>query len=341
MRIDLINFCFSLLYILSFFLCIHHVQANLVWPTPNKAFNEGYSIDTFVQSTASGRIESGLFGCVRNYGRRFHEGLDLRPTMYDSQGEAKDPIFAISSGVVVYFNTEESNSIYGRYVVLEHNEQGLTFFSLYGHISRFVNGLEVIDRIQSGEIIGIMGRSANYEIPKSRAHLHLEIGFKLSDHFQDWYDRQSFKSLNYHGNWNGMNLVGIDPLALFTAFREGRVSSIKEYINSLTVSARIRIFSNNLPDFVRKNPAFVTRSNEGRNVVAWDVAFSKYGLPLQWTPRFDEEGIRGNKGDVSIVAYNRRQLSTQSCHMVISFSDVDPVISQMCLRTLRLLFGLH
>ena len=341
MRIDLINFCFSLLCILSFFLCIHRVQANLVWPTPNKAFNEGYSIDTFVQSTASGRIESGLFGCVRNQGRRFHEGLDLSPTMYDSQGEAKDPIYAISPGVVVYINSEANSSSYGCYIILEHNEQGLTYFSLYAHISRFSNGIEVGDYIKSGQVIGILGRSANYEIPKSRAHLHLEIGFKLTDHFQDWYDRQGFNSLNYHGNWNGMNLVGIDPLALFTAFRDGQVSSIKDYINNLTVSARIRIFTNSIPDFVRKHSALVTHSNLDRKVIAWDVAFSPYGLPKQWTPRFADEGIRGNEGDVSVLTYNLRQLSTQSCHMVVNINNGLPTISQVSLRTLRLLFGLH
>ena len=341
MRIDLINFCFSLLCILSFFLCMHHVQANLVWPTPNKAFNEGYSIDTFVQSTASGRIESGLFGCVRNQGRRFHEGLDLSPTMYDSQGEAKDPIYAISSGVVVYINSEASTSSYGRYIILEHNEKGLTYYSLYAHISRFSNGIEVGDSIKSGQVIGILGRSANYEIPKSRAHLHLEIGFKLTDHFQDWYDRQGFNSPNYHSNWNGMNLVGIDPLALFTAFRDGQVSSIKEYIDNLTVSARIRIFTDSIPDFVRMHSALVTHSNLDLKVIAWDVAFSKYGLPKQWTPRFANEGIRGNEGDVSLLSYNHRQLSTQSCNMVVNVNHGVPIISQVSLRTLRLLFGLH
>ncbi|MEC8649865.1 MAG: M23 family metallopeptidase [Verrucomicrobiota bacterium] len=320
---------------------MHHAQANLVWPTPNKAFNEGYSIDTFVQSTASGRIESGLFGCVRNQGRRFHEGLDLSPTMYDSQGEAKDPIYAISSGVVVYINSEASTSSYGRYIILEHNEKGLTYYSLYAHISRFSNGIEVGDSIKSGQVIGILGRSANYEIPKSRAHLHLEIGFKLTDHFQDWYDRQGFNSPNYHSNWNGMNLVGIDPLALFTAFRDGQVSSIKDYIDNLTVSARIRIFTDSIPDFVRMHSALVTHSNLDLKVIAWDVGFSKYGLPKQWTPRFANEGIRGNEGDVSLLSYNRRQLSTQSCNMVVNVNHGVPIISQVSLRTLRLLFGLH
>ena len=103
----------------------------------------------------------------------------------------------------------------------------------------------------------------------------------------------------------------------------------------------LRIFTNSLPDFIGKHPALVTRSNLGRNIIAWDVAFSPYGLPKQWTPRFDDEGIRGSAGDVSVLTYNRRQLSTQSCHMVVNIDHGVPVISQVSLRTLRLLFGLH
>ena len=145
------------------------------------------------------------------------------------------------------------------------------------------------------------------------------------------------------GTYYFLNIVlyNLSTRFAFTAFRERRVSSIKDYINNLTISARIRIFTKSMPDFVGKHPALVTGSNLDRNIIAWDVAFSPYGLPKQWTPRFDDEGIKGNEGDVSVLTYNRRQLSTQSCHMVISFNDVEPVISQMCLRTLRLLFGLH
>ena len=55
------------------------VEASLIWPTPNPAFQNGKPIEAYVQATVSGRVESGLFGCVRNGGSRFHEGLDLYP----------------------------------------------------------------------------------------------------------------------------------------------------------------------------------------------------------------------------------------------------------------------
>ena len=56
-----------------------YASAGLIWPTPNQAFQRGEPIEAFVQPTVSGKVESGLFGCVRNDGAKFHEGLDLFP----------------------------------------------------------------------------------------------------------------------------------------------------------------------------------------------------------------------------------------------------------------------
>ena len=92
--------------------------AELVWPTPNQAFLKGEPIEAFVQPTASGEIKSGLFGCVREGGRRFHEGLDLFPIERDARGEAKDLIFSVLPGRVVYVNDRPGWSSYGRYVVV-------------------------------------------------------------------------------------------------------------------------------------------------------------------------------------------------------------------------------
>ena len=60
----------------------------------------------------------------------------------------------------------------------------------------------------------MMGRSAGgYAIPKDRAHVHFEIGLKLSDNFDSWFTWKKFGSPNQHENWNGMNLMGLDPNA--------------------------------------------------------------------------------------------------------------------------------
>ena len=314
-------------------------HAGLVWPTPNPAFQNGEPIEAFVQPTASGKKESGLFGCVRNNGRRFHEGLDLFPIARDKHGEPIDKIYAVLPGRVAYINKVAGHSNYGRYVIIEHDLEELSFHTLYAHLASFDDAISVGKRVDSGTVIGTMGRSASKPLPRSRAHLHFEIGLRLTNEFQPWYDRQKFSSKNRHGNWNGMNLVSINPLDFYQTVRSGSVSTVYEYLQKLPAYARIRVYTSNIPDFVKRYPMLVTRPYQQSSVVAWDIAFSKHGMPKEWTPRFASENQTGQPGDVTIIAYNPELLKDQSCRRVIHFSGAQPEITSGTLATLKKLFG--
>ena len=162
--------------------------------------------------------------------------------------------------------------------MVEHDGVTPTFVSLYSHLSTIAEGVIPGVRVGSGTILGVMGRSAGgYSIPKSRAHLHFEIGFYLTDGFQGWYERQAFEDPNRHGKWNGMNLVGIDPLAFYEAMHTGRVDGMKEHLATLPVVARIRVFSPKTPDFVLRYPALVSKPAISGQVIAWDIAFTPMG----------------------------------------------------------------
>jgi murein DD-endopeptidase MepM/ murein hydrolase activator NlpD len=316
-------------------------SANLIWPTPNPAFQNGEPVEAYVQPTSSGRIESGLFGCVRNGGQRFHEGLDLYPINRDRRREATDPVYSVLPGRVVYINEVAGHSSYGRYVVVEHDEEVPAYHTLYAHLAVVAEGITSGARVESGTVLGTMGRSASYRIPKSRAHLHFEIGLRLTDDFQGWFDRQKFGSKNRHDKWNGMNLVSVDPLDFYQSVRIGRVGNLFEYLRQLPAAARIRVYSGQVPSFVRNYPALVTRPYEGRSVVAWDIAFTQYGLPKSWTPRFAEERLPGQPGNVKLIAYNPTLLESQTCREVVSMSGATPAISSGTIGTLRKLFGFH
>ena len=308
----------------------------LVWPTPNPAFAQGHPIEAFVQPSSSGKIESGLFGCSRNGGAKFHEGLDLFPVRRDSQGEALDPVYAILPGKVVHVSRHPGHSSYGRYVVVRHDGESPAFHSLYAHLASVDPAIEVGHKVPSGATLGIMGRSAaGYTIPRSRSHLHLEIGFRLSRDFQTWYDRQKFSSKNRHGNWNGMNLVSIDPLKFYQQMRDGEVKNLSERLKRLPVAARIRVHSATAPDFVRDYPALVSRPYVGKQLVAWDIAFSQYGAPMEWTPRFVGEDITGQAGEIRVLAYNSRLLEAQSCRRVISNDGPAPALTPGTVTTLK------
>lgn len=314
-------------------------DASLIWPTPNPAFQNGEPIGAFIQPTASGVPESGLFGCVRNSGSRFHEGLDLFPIKRDSRGEAADPVYAVLPGKVVHASRVSGYSSYGRYVVIEHDQEVPSYHTLYAHLASVADGIMPGARVEAGTVIGMMGRSATYTIPRSRAHVHFEIGFRLTDDFQAWYEAQKFGSKNRHGIWNGMNLVSVDPLAFYKSIRKGEVQNLYEHLHRLPAVARIRIYSNKVPNFVKNYSALVTKPFEGRAVVAWDVAFTEYGLPKEWTPRFADENLPGQPGEVKVIAYNRTLLEAQTCRRVLNVGGSSPSIASGTITTIKKLFG--
>lgn len=332
---------------LRFVLCLAGLVAGstaapgaLTWPTPNPAFQQGLPIETFVQPTVSGRTESGLFGCVRNGGARFHEGLDLLALEHDARGEATDAVYAILPGRVVHASSVAGHSSYGRYVVVVHEAEPAGFHSLYAHLASVHPGIRPGVRVEAGQALGVMGRSAaGYSIPKSRAHLHLEIGFRLTDAFQAWYDRQGFGSKNRHGVWNGINLVSVDPLDFYRRVRAGELGTLAEYLRRLPAAARIRVFSARIPDFMRNYPALATRPvDPARELVAWDIAFTEFGVPKEWTPRFADEALDGRPGDVRLLAYHRKLIEAQSCRRVVELRADGAAIGSGTLEILRKLF---
>jgi len=193
-----------------------------VWPTPNPAFMQGGDIGTWAQDTGTGDPHSGLFGCVRDDGHKFHEGIDIKCLTRDKKGEPTDPVFAAFDGVVAYINTTPGNSSYGRYIVLNHFGADVAVYTLYGHLSAIGPGLAVGQKVSAGATIATMGHSGTENIPANRAHMHFEIGLRLTDTFQPWYDAKKFGSPNEQGIYNGMNLVGMDPLVFFESVRAGK-----------------------------------------------------------------------------------------------------------------------
>ncbi len=291
-------------------------KVDLVFPTPNTTWARG-DITSFVQPTESGDPESGLFGCVRTGGAQFHEGLDIRPMARDRRGEATDPIFAAMDGVVRLVSTNPGASRYGRYIVLEHPDQTPAVYTLYAHLARAEPGLAPGTRVRKGQTIGTMGRSAGgYAIPKERAHLHFEIGLRLSDDFQAWYAQRRFGSRNLHGVWNGMNLMGLDPLDFLRQWRAGRVGSFQQYFERMRPAVTVRVATTRVPDFVRRYPALLRRPIEGL-VAGWEVAVNQTGLPFAWTP-LDARDVAGYRpGEVRVVSSDAATLRAVRCKQLV------------------------
>lgn len=327
------------LALLSVALPLNAATLTLTWPTPHPAFNEGLGYEAFVQPTATGQPTSALFGCVRNSGTRFHEGLDIAPYLERQRGEATDPVRAVLPGRVAYINTVAGNSGYGRYVVVVHDQLQPELYTLYAHLRKAADGLREGQRVEAGQEIGTMGRSAGgYAIPQDRAHLHLEVGLRLSDNFATWYTRQKFETPNQHGNYNGLNLVGMDPLAFFQDHRRGLPTDLRAYFRELPVGAVLRVRTARTPDFVRRYPGLVEGSR--RDLAGWDIAVTGWGLPVRFTPLGAEDvaNLKG-EGTVSVQALDPSQLEAYGCRDLVDYNGRTATLGDDGRQLIELLFG--
>lgn len=272
-------------------------RIEISWPTPSTALADGKGISAILQHAGSGEPESGGFGGVRSGGRQFHEGIDIQPVARDRSGEPKDAVTAAMDGVVRHISTVAGKSSYGRYIVLEHPDVTPAVYTLYAHLAKIAPGLKRGDRVKRGENLGVMGRSAGgYAIPRDRAHLHFEIGVWVTRDFQSWYTRRGFGSPNEHGFYNGMNLLGIDPLDFFRQYRAKRVNNFEEYFARMDPVVKLRIATTRTPDFVQRYPSLLTKEPP-LLVAGWEVWFNWTGLPFKWTPLSAAEvaGMRPNQ----------------------------------------------
>ena len=264
-------------------------KARFDWPTPYPFFeNKGAPDEAFLQPTVSGNPTSALYGMTRSGGAQFHEGLDIRPVARDRRGEATDAVFAALSGRVAYANPH-ANGAYGRYVVLEHPLGGVTLYTLYAHLASVSPALRAGERIEAGATLGVLGRSdARGGFPRERAHLHLEAGLRLGDSFNTWYAARRYPDANKHGNFNGFNLAGLDPLALLKLARDngGELGhrEIADWVTNTPVAVTVETPSRGLPGILRRNPALLAGETPSHAPAGWRIGFTAMGVPVRWEP---------------------------------------------------------
>src|SRR5271154_1780304 len=90
------------LLIFSFVLAVNARALDICLPTANDALLRPGADADYFQPTVEGNVESGMFGCVRDNGRRFHEGIDIKCLQRDRRGEPTDPVHAVADGDVAF-----------------------------------------------------------------------------------------------------------------------------------------------------------------------------------------------------------------------------------------------
>lgn len=316
-------------------------RIEISWPTPNDAWEKGKGYESWVQPTVSGEPESGLFGSVRSSGTQFHEGLDIRPVSRDRRGEPTDRVTAAMDGVVRNISSRAGESSYGRYIVVEHPGVSPAVYTLYAHLARIEPGIVAGLAVKRGQVLGTMGHSSGgYTIPTDRAHLHFEIGLMLTQDFQSWYNWKKFGSPNQQGNWNGMNLMGIDPRDFLEKWRAKRVANFEEYFSRKEPAVRLRVVTTRVPDFIRRYPALLRVPINGI-VGGWEVQCDVTGLPYSWKPLTAMEVVGLRAGSVQILEVDNGALRRFRGKSLIRQRGGKPEPGQDLNTMLQLVFGLR
>ena len=265
-------------------------------PTANHALFDKGGEEQFFVGTVGKPWQSGSFGCVRSGGWQMHEGLDIRCLQRDQHGEPIDPVLATADGTVVYISTRPSLSNYGNFLVVRHQVEGLEIYSLYAHLREIRHDLKVGQAVKAGEPLAVMGRTANTHegISKDRAHLHFELNLLINDRFASWFKKTSPGQRNDHGEWNGQNLLGIDPRLILLGQRDpGTKFSLLPFLKNQTELCRVLVRKTDFP-WIRRYPALLRPNPRAakEDLAGYEIALNFNGVAFELSPRTAAE-IKG------------------------------------------------
>lgn len=287
-------------------------------PTPNRALLTPGAEERYFVGTVGRTWPSGTFGCVRSEGTQLHEGIDIRAISRDRKGEALDPVFATTDGIVSYVNRKASLSNYGLYVILAHQREGIEFYSFYAHLRDLGPAIIPGRSVKAGERLGTLGRTANTKqgISKDRAHVHFELNLRLSERYAAWHAVHQKGMRNDHGDWNGRNFVGFDPVPALRGAVADPSFSLLRYLRSQTELCRVIVRATNF-SFARRNPGLVMRNPraEKEGIAGYEIALNHSGVPFLSIPRAASE-IR-DPAKVRLIAVNETEARARGCRKLV------------------------
>ena len=244
-------------------------------------------VDRNFEGKVSQPWEGGSFGYVRSPRRvdgtvvmtRFHEGVDISPVKRDRAGNPLDLVTSIADGRVIHVSSVSGRSNYGKYVVVEHDWDNSKVCSLYAHLAEIT--VAPGDPVKMGTVLGRMGYTG-VGLNRTRAHVHLELDLVMSMKYDGWH-KQYFGSANLHGNYNGMNLAGVDVAAFFKEQRKNPGMTFSQFVLSRPMQFKVAVPAGaDEPEFLKRYPWM--RRPGPANPTSWEIGFAGTGHAISFTP---------------------------------------------------------
>jgi len=289
------------------------------FPTANHFLLQPGGEEKFFVGTIGKPWATGCFGCVRTDGWQMHEGLDIKCVQRDSAGEPIDPVLATADGTVAYFSSKPALSNYGNYVVLRHQIDGLEVYSLYAHLKKIRDDLKIGQAVKGGEPIATMGRTTNTRegISRDRAHVHFELDLFVNEGFPRWYRKAFPSQRNDHGEWNGQNLLGLDPrLVLLEQHRQGTNFNLLNFVRKQAELCRVLVRATSFPWLKRYAPLIERNPLAEKEAVAgYEISLNYNGVPCRLIPRVASEIKSGAR--FQLLSVNEAEYGKNPCRRLV------------------------
>ena len=119
-------------------------------------------------------------------------------------------------------------------------------------------------------------------IDRTRAHVHLEMCLLMSDHYEGWHHTYS-GGTNFHGNFNGMNLAGMDVAALFLAHQKNPELRLQDFVLATPAYFKVTIPREGTWDFAERHK-WMVKGEVSESTPSWELSFSATGLIVGIAP---------------------------------------------------------
>lgn len=124
--------------------------------------------------------------------RNIHLGVDLWVA-------AKTSVLAAFNGEIHSFQDNTNYGDYGPTIIIKHTIKTVTFYTLYGHLSReSLVSLKVGDKVKENEVIAVLGDAkVNGDYAP---HLHFQVILDLQNKYGDYPGVSCIKDLEFYKN---------------------------------------------------------------------------------------------------------------------------------------------
>jgi hypothetical protein len=139
----------------------------------------------------------------------------------------------------------------------------------------------------------------------------------VNERFPQWYQKAFPSQRNDHGEWNGHNLLGVDPaLVLLEQHRQGANFSLVNFVRNQTELCRVLVRATDFPWLKRYAP-LIERNllAEKEGVAGYEISLNHNGVACRLIPRAASE-IK-SKARFQLLSVNETEYRKNPCRRLV------------------------